>query len=312
MKIIITENQFRRIYGEQTNKTQYSYKPDPSLYNKPSDYTGKGGQVERSLGIGDDLRTEKIKKGTKKGTITLDGAMESFREGLFSVEGMAIEAFLTSFAWGAPGVFGAYAALLSYDIYKSLKGDTDWFNIIVDTLCVVTSGAVAGIFSPLVKVGKKGLNSIAKVFEWLKTTSVWTKIKPYLKSLASGISTVSAWIAKGLKWVANNTGITLLAEWSSKIVSFFSGMVSKLLEVVGEVTGKVTSKITGSAKVGQASSNAAKVGVGQTAIQSGLETETGRKVVNKIIGKKEITKQEIQNIKPTDADKKAASEIKFD
>lgn len=307
MKIIITENQFRRLYGEQNTKPQYSwdnYKPDPSLYNKPSDFTGKGGHVERSLGIGDDLRTERIKKGTKKGTITLDGAMESFREALFTPAGMAIEIFLTSFVWTAPSVVGAYAALLSYDIYKSFNGETDWFNIIVDTLCVVTSGAVAGIFAPLVKLGKKGLNSIAKVFEWLKTTSIWVKLKPYLNSLASGISTVSEFIANGLKWIADNTGITLLAKWSSKIVSFFSSIVSGILDVVGKVTGKVVSKITGSAKVGQASSNAAKVGVGQAALNKGIES--GRKTPTKV-GKDNVT-----NIKPSQSSMKTASSIKFD
>jgi hypothetical protein len=275
-----------------------------------SDYLGRGGQFEKTNKLYNPFEYP-ISKGPKKNT-TIDDAMESFREGLFSPTGMAIEAFLTSFAFTAPGVVAAYAAMLAYDIYKSLNGETDWFNIIIDTLCVATSGVVSGVFAPLVKGGKKGFSSISKVFEWLKTTSVWTKIKPYLSNLSSGINVVGGWIANGLKWIANNTGITVLAKWSSKIVSFFSGIANKILEVVGQVTGKVANKLTGSVKVGQAVANSSKVGVSQTAIQSGLDSEPGKKVVNKIIGKKEITKQELQTIKPTDADAKAASEIKFD
>ena len=286
---------------------------DPKQFKAPtasSDYLGKGGEFERTNKLYNPFEYP-LSKGPKKGA-TIDSAMESFREGLFSPAGMAIETFLTSFAFTAPGVVAAYSSMLAYDIYKSLNGETDWFNIIVDTLCVVTSGAVSGLFSPLVRGTKKGFSSISKVFEWLKTTSIWNKIKPFLSNLASGINTVGEWIAKGLKWISDNTGITFLAKWSSKIVSFFSNIVNGILDVVGNITGNIATKVTNSANIGRATKSAAKVGVGQKTIQSGLESETGTKVINKLMGNKEITKQQIQSIKVTDVDKKAASEIKFD
>ena len=274
---------------------------DPKRFKTPtasSDYLGKGGEFERTNKLYNPFEYP-LSKGPKKGT-TIDSAMETFREGLFSPAGMAIETFLTSFAFTAPGVVAAYSAMLAYDIYKSLNGETDWFNIIVDTLCVITSGAVSGLFSPLVRGAKKGFNSISKVFEWLKTTSIWNKIKPFLSNLASGIKTVGEWIAKGLKWISDNTGITFLAKWSSKIVSFFSSIVNGILEVVGKVTGKIATKITGSAEVGQATSKAVKVGVGQKAINKGMESGV------------KTSQDNVTKIKPSQSSIKTASSIKFD
>lgn len=267
-----------------------------------SDYLGKGGNFERTNKLYNPFEYP-IHKGPKKGT-SIDDAMESFREALFSPTGMAIEAFLTSFAFTAPGVVAAYAAMLSYDIYKSLNGETDWFNIIVDTLCVVTSGVVSGIFAPLVKGAKKGLSSISKVFEWLKTTSVWTKIKPFLTTLVEGINVVGGWIGTGLKWISDNTGLTFLAKWSSKIISFFSNIVNGILESIGQISGKVATKLTGSVKVGQATSVAAKVGVGQETLNKGIEY--GMKSSNK------MTQDGFTKIKPSQSSIKTASSIKFD
>jgi hypothetical protein len=290
MRIIITESQLKNLNLEQFDNFK--------MPSAQSDYLGRGGQFEKTNKLYNPFEYP-ISKGPKKNT-TIDDAMESFREGLFSPTGMAIESFLTSFAFTAPGVVAAYAAMLAYDIYKSLNGETDWFNIIVDTLCVATSGVVSGVFAPLVKGGKKGFSSISKVFEWLKTTSVWTKIKPYLSNLSSGINVVGSWIAKGLKWIADNTGITVLAKWSSKIVSFFSGITNGILEVIGQISGKVATKLTGSVKVGQATSNAAKVGIGQKVVNKGIES-----------GVKEPQGKTTQ-IKPSQSSIETATSIKFD
>jgi len=243
MKIIITENQFRRLYGEQTTKTQYSWqKPAPSYTTAPSDFTGKGGQFERSQNIGDDLRTEKIIKGSKSGTITLDATMEQFRDGLFSPTGMAIEAFLSAFAFTAPAVVGAYAAMLAYDIYKSVKGETNWLNIIFDTFSVATSGTVSKILAPYIKMAKSAkteFKTIGSVFEWIKKTDLWGYIKPSITAITKGLSVVSKWISEGLEWIANNTGLTAINNFSKNIVSFIDNSIASITQNLSSLGKKV-------------------------------------------------------------------------
>jgi len=222
-------------------KTQYSwdnYKPDPSLYRQSADYLGKGGQFEKSQNMS-DLRTAPIQKGPKKGT-KLDEMMEEFREGLFSPAGIAIESFLSAFAFSAPAVVGAYAAMLGYDIYKSLNGETNWLNIIFDTFCVATSGTMSKILAPYVKEAKAGFNTIAKVFEWIKTTKLWQLIKPFVNTIIEGLTVVAKWISTGLKWIADNTGLTSLATFGTKIVSFITDSVKTISELTGEIAGAVT------------------------------------------------------------------------
>ena len=264
MKIIITESQFKRLKLEQKNTAQYNpqnFKPERA----PSDYLGKGGQFERETNMS-DLRFAPIQKGPKKGT-KLDTMMEEFRAGLFSPTGMAIEAFLSAFAFTAPAVVGAYAGMLGYDIYKSLNGDTNWLHIIFDTFCVATSGTMAKILAPYVKEAKAGFNSIAKVFEWIKTTKLWQAIKPYLNTIVKGLKVVGEWIVTGLKWIADNTGLTTLAKWGTKIVSFLNGIVKTIAELTGELAGAVSN----SARVGAGTTKAIEKGAEETAIHYGKE-----------------------------------------
>jgi hypothetical protein len=241
MRIIITENQFRRLYGEQTTKPQYSWQnnPAPSYVTAPSDYLGKGGQFERSQNMS-DLRNMPIKNGPKKGSTTLDAAMEQFRDGLFSPAGMAIEAFLSAFAFTAPAVLGAYAAMLAYDIYKSLNGEINWLNIIFDTFSVATSGTASKLFAPYVKQVKSGtFNTIAKAFEWIKTTKLWQALKPIITAITNGLKVVSKWITTGLKWIADNTGITAIANFGSKIVSFIDNSIESITKNLSGLAEKV-------------------------------------------------------------------------
>jgi hypothetical protein len=264
MKIIITENQFKRLWVEQPDATKFNppvYKPQAA----PSDYLGKGGQFERETNMS-DLRFAPIQKGPKKGT-KLDAMMEEFRAGLFSPTGMAIEAFLSAFAFTAPAVVGAYAGMLGYDIYKSLNGDTNWLHIVFDTFCVATSGTMAKILAPYVKEAKAGFNSIAKVFEWIKTTKLWQAIKPFLNSIINGLKVVGGWIATGLKWIADNTGLTALAKWGTKIVSFLNGIVKTFAELLGELAGAVSN----SARVSAGTTKAIEKGAEETVIHYGKE-----------------------------------------
>jgi hypothetical protein len=248
MRIIITENQLKRLYGEQTTKPQYNYKPDPSLYRQSSDYLGKGGQFEKSQNMG-DLRTMPIKKGPKKGTTTLDTAMEQFRDGLFSPAGIAIEAFLSAFAFTSPAVIGAYAAILAYDIYKSLNGQTNWLNIIFDTFSVATSGTASKLFAPYVKQVKSGtFSTVAKAFEWIKKTKLWQSIKPIITSITNGLKVVSKWITTGLKWIADNTGITAITNFGSKIVSFIDNSITSITQNLSSLGKNVATGTKNAAK----------------------------------------------------------------
>jgi hypothetical protein len=290
MRYIISESQYSLLMNvsfdglfEQTNQNQtiiQRYGTDPA--KAPSDYLGKGRTFETTNFTDPKVMTLAI--GKKKGSL-LEDAMESFREGLFTPSGIAISAFLTSFGWGAPLVMTSYAALLAWDIYKSLNGDTDWLNIIIDTISLITSGALSGVFSPLIKAGRTGLTSIAKVFEYLKSTTIWKSITPYLKAIVNGISKVGAQLVEGIKWLANNTGLSFLLKVASKVTGFFGSITASILKAIGNVTtgafnkigtatSNIVSKMGAGAKVAGASASGAKTYVGNKAFEKGMNLAT--------------------------------------
>lgn len=264
MKIVITENQLSFLVSEQMQMTKIQ---------QPSDYLGKGGEFEKMNSIQDPFKIP-LKKGPKENT-TLDEAMENFRQNLFSPTGIAIETFLTSFGWTAPAVMGAYGGLLSYDIYKSLNGKTDWGNIVFDTLALVTSGLLSGVIAPFIRGGKKSFDSIKSVFSWLKTTNIWTKLKPYLSKIGTLLSTIGGWLSKGIKWIADNTGLTFLLKWSGKILSFFNNISKTMLNSLEEGVSDVVRGITKNEKVVQAAGKSSKIGAGNVAFNTGIDLLPG-------------------------------------
>jgi hypothetical protein len=300
MKILITEFQLNKLLLEEH--------PSSNKFKEPFNYLSKGYIYESS----NLFQQRVLKNNGKEEGPALDEFMEKYREGLFSPVGMAIEVLLTSFEYTAPIVVDAYGAMLAYDIFKSLNGQTNWFNIIIDVICVVTSGLAAGTFSPLMKYSKSGFSSIAKVFEWLKTTKIWTKIVPFLENVLKGIGVVAGYIGKGLNWIAKQTGISFLAKWSSNIVGFFNKIITGILDAVGSATGKVASKLGGSTKLTTATANATKVGVANQAIMSGLETKPGQNLVSYLTpNNQNMNMNDIQNIKPSQHSLEVTSKINF-
>jgi len=254
MKIIITETQYKLLMVEQLQIAQP---------NNPSDYLGKGRQFEKMNKIQDPLRIP-LNKG-----LNLNEIMESFREKLFSPAGVTIEVFLTSLGWTAPAVMAAYGAILSFDIYKSINGETDWFNIVVDVIGIVTSGAFSGLFAPLMRGAKKRFNSIVEVFKWLKTTKVWESLKPYLSKIVSGLSNVGKWLSTGIKWIADNTGLTFLLKWSSKILSFFNNISKQILDFISKETSESVGSIINNTKVAQSVGAASKAATAELVLDKG-------------------------------------------
>lgn len=199
--------------------------------------------------------------------LTLDKFMEEYRGAIYSPSGIAIEAFLTAFEVTAPAVVISYAGLLGYDLYQVSQGQTDWLNIIFDTLGVVSSGILSGVLSNLMKSSKPVCKTIVSAFEWLSKQKVWKAIEPYVMKLAKYATTIFNWLLSGIKWVANKLGITWLLKMASKLNS----SLKPLFDYIENITQKGLSILGASEKVAQVGGNSAKIFAQQSAIFGGAE-----------------------------------------
>jgi len=164
--------------------------------------------------------------------------MEGFRNKLYSPGGAAVEAFLTSFAITAPAVIVSYTAMLAYDIYESVQdGVTNWFNIICDALCVISSGVLSKVISPLLKY-KNSFRGLEEFLTWLKNSTLWKTISPWLQKISTGITSISGKVGESITWLSNKTGITFLIKIAGKITSFLNTIATSVSGFIKKITPK--------------------------------------------------------------------------
>ena len=197
--------------------------------------------------------------------LNLDSFIEKYREALYSPAGMAVELFLTSFGFTAPIVVGSYGALLSLDVYKAINGDVDWLNIIFDCLGLITSGALSGYLSKIVKKTPK-FKKIGDAINWLSKTNIWKTIEPYLIKLGSLLQTILGWIMKGMSYVVKWTK----SSWLGKFVNRIGEFLKPLFNFIESKTIKGTLELGATEKIASASGQSAREFAKQSAILGGF------------------------------------------
>ena len=112
---------------------------------------------------------ELMRKYNKPSTVnmTFDEFMEQYRENLFSIPGMAIEAFLTATEFGAVPVVAAWGFLLWYDVKKGIDtGNWVWENLIIDVLMVASAGLLGFGLKAIATSGKLAGKGLSEIIEF--------------------------------------------------------------------------------------------------------------------------------------------------
>jgi hypothetical protein len=171
---------------------------------------------------------------TKK--LTFDEFMEEYRESLFSIPGMAIEAFLTATEFGAVPVVAAWGFLLWYDIKKGIDtGNWVWENLVIDILMVASAGLLGFGLKAIATSGKLAGKGLSEIIQILIKTKGGEKIVYWLKILSTKSGEIIKSIKPGLEWFSKSI-VAQGAKWLSKSTL---NVIKKMLQGVGYVISKV-------------------------------------------------------------------------
>jgi hypothetical protein len=181
---------------------------------------------------------ELMRKYNKPSTVnmTFDEFMEEYRANLFSIGGMAIEAFLTQTGYGTIPVVAAWGFLLWYDVKKGIDtGNWDWGNLVIDILMVASAGVLGFGLKAIASSGKLVGKGLSEIIEILVKTKGGEKIVEFLRILSTKSGEIIKAIKPGLGWFSKSI-VAQGAKWLSKSTL---NVIKKALQGVGFVISKV-------------------------------------------------------------------------
>jgi hypothetical protein len=176
---------------------------------------------------------------------------EGLRKALMSGVGTAIQIALSFTGVGAIAVDVAWAIMLNYDLFMMVSGSPNWFNIVIDILCLLTAG---GLGKVLGKWAGKSAKSLSDAISWFfkgesavgKVIVKWMpKIEQFLGWGKSKLQQAANFIVEkmGLNWAKNgiNKGITLIDD----TVKFLKTKTSELTKNLSKkVAGKTVTTLS--------------------------------------------------------------------
>ena len=161
--------------------------------------------------------------------------------------------------------------LLCYDIYKWVKeGTADWLNIIFDLLGFVSSGLFVAEIAPFVR--GKNFSKITDALNYLKTTSLWKKILPYIKKIGSFLTTIMSKVGEAIKWIGENTKNNIIRNVGTDIINGIKTVWTTISKWIESGTTAVVKKAGVPQKVAQATGKTAKVAAQQGTIMGGIHS----------------------------------------
>ena len=188
--------------------------------------------------------------------------IEGLREKMMSVVGMGVQTFLSFTGWGSLAVSTAYGALLAYDTYMAINGNTNWFNIIFDIIGLIPG--VSRIASKAFKsapAAAKSASSVEGVLTEVAKTKLGAQLVKGLGKVSSVASPIVKRLGEGVAWIAKKFGSTYLYNVISKLTSFVTGVITKIKNAATKFAQQnaVLSKKWGSAQnVGHALAKSGK------------------------------------------------------
>lgn len=182
------------------------------------------------------------------------------REVAYSPGGISTEIFLSAIGLPEPAIL-TYAILLIDDINSAYNGNVDWFNIIFDSLALLTSGASSAVLNPLRNIVGKNVKSLPLLLNTMKKTNYWDKIKILLMSFLKGIAWLLTKFAKGYNWLGKKFGNTYIGKQITILRKFIEENFANGLRQLGL-----------SEKVAVAGGKASKEYVTFKGIEGGMES----------------------------------------
>jgi hypothetical protein len=172
---------------------------------------------------------------------------ENIREALFSGIGTAIQIALSFTGAGNIAVGIVWGIMAVYDGYQVSQGKlTNLAYLVVDLICVITSGVIGKAFGKITSsIAGKSFSKVGQVIEWLLSTSIGKMIKNAIMPLIEKASSFLSVIKEGVNFIVEKMG----QSWAGKIfefiskkwIAFVNGFKS-ILQKGGEFVGKILAK----------------------------------------------------------------------
>lgn len=275
-------NQFRAIW---TGLQKLGYKAPPV------------NQAMRAAGVVGDVTgvnaIEKVGEGAKKAfdrlmNMTIDDIMEGFREIVSGIGGTVATLILTVIPGGQAVNMLIYGVLTAWDFVQASKGDTNIFNIILDSFSLILSGI--GLQSSLKPLqGAKSVLGAEKtaVGFFSKMAQKFPKMSQFFKSISGKITGGAKWVIDGIK-----KGVTwLMSKFSflSKFGNMLLGSLNKVITFIEGIGNAIGSSVGG--VVAKYSPNLLKKGTTYltqiakskiSPIMQGIENKLGKEVYEEL------------------------------
>lgn len=255
MKVLITEKQLQVLVLEQKPDSMMPFQPEKYGYDPKKPETLKPALEAQSKSI--KSLVEALKNTEYSDFIRI------LREVAYSPEGISTEIFLSAIGLPEPAIL-TYAILLIDDINSAYNGNVNWFNIIFDSLALLTSGASSAVLNPLRNIVGKNVKSLPLLLNTMKKTNYWDKIKILLMSLLKGIVWLLGKIAKGFNWLGKKFGNTYIGKQINELRNFIEQNFANGLRQLG-----VSEKIATAG--GTTAKEYVTLKVADKAIRSGIE-----------------------------------------
>lgn len=190
--------------------------------------------------------------------------MEGLRSAMYSMVGMAVEAFLTVTGVGAPVVVVLYGLMTVWDIYLLATGDErfSWANLFCSVLGVFTSGVAAPVLRNLLKGA--GLLKSGGTLKGLLGSMMkgGGKLAGYVKQFAGflgkGASKALGFLKQGTDWLAKNFGIEWLSKYIGKAQTWLDDIGKAAVEASGGAAKTTSTATKTAATSSKTASNVAK------------------------------------------------------
>ena len=204
---------------------------------------------DKCVNCGQDLNPSWLKQAVdyvkERGISTI---FENIREALFSAKGTAIQIALSFTGAGNIAVGIVWGIMAVYDGYQVSQGKlTNLAYLVVDLICVITSGVIGKAFGKITSaLGGKSFSKIGQVIEWLLSTSIGKTIKNAVMPVIETASSFLETIKSGVNFLVEKMG----QSWAGKAFSFIAtkwktfvdGFKNMFRELATAGVGKVFAK----------------------------------------------------------------------
>lgn len=254
---------------------------------------------------------------------TYEEFVENLRQIVYHPISVGVEVVISMFGIGRVTVAGVYGFLLLEDFRKASNGDfssENMFNMLMDLLGVVFSGAYTRLLAPFRNKAKGLKTGIQALIEWLAKQPIWSKLKPILESLVNIGKTIGGTIKLAAEEFAESSLGQLLRLASKGIyntVKYVLGLgvqgsswISKVIGLISESLSKVAGA---SDEIAKKIGKGVEIAVPNIGIAYGIEAMmSNKKNPEEEMMDKLISSFKIAEVEPSEKSKEQAKTIKFD